>query len=197
MRSFRKQHFPNLFTKRIFFLFFLLILVPFNPPNTLSAQEEAPEYIIKAGYIYNFTKFVLWPEKVKREIDNSGMRLCLVGEDPFGNILDRVANRFKRKNKDLAVKREVALGEIPHCHILFVSPSEKHNINKILLSAKGFPVLVIGDSPGFGQLGVGINFFNQSNNVRFEINPEALNKAGLWVDSALLEIARIVGNREM
>jgi len=126
------------------------------------------------------------------KIEEGGLNFCLAGEDPFGKILDKLAKKLKKKNRDLLVTTPVSTEEMRQCHILFVSQSEKIKINQILQRVRGYPVLVIGDTPGLAKKGVGINFFLQKNKIRFEINREALKKAGLVVSSELLNLARIV-----
>jgi hypothetical protein len=53
--------------------------------------------------------------------------------------------------------------------------------------------LTIGDTEGFTQRGVMVNFYMENNRVFFEINPNAAMRAGLKISSALLRIAGIAG----
>jgi len=193
--------FDSIFDKFIrvsyFFIALLFFIHCFGLPRSFAASLDSREYVLKAGYIYNFTKFIKWPEEANREIENGGLNFCLMGEDPFGKILDKIAKILKKKNRALLVTPQVSLEEMPECHILFVNESEKSNVNQILLRVREYPVLVIGDTPGFAEKGVGINFFLQNNKLRFEINREALKKSGLVVSSELLNLARIVTGRKM
>ncbi|MFQ5442977.1 MAG: YfiR family protein [Nitrospinales bacterium] len=185
----------KIFRVSSFFITFIFLISCFALPHSIAASPDSREYNLKAGYIYNFTKFIKWPEEASREINDRGLNFCLVGEDPFGEILDRFAKKLKKKNRDLVVIPQVTTEEMPQCHILFVSQSEESKVNKILLRVREYPVLVIGDTPGFAKKGVSINFFIQKNKIRFEINREALKKAGLVVSSELLNLARIVAGR--
>lgn len=164
----------------------------FGLSPSFAAGPDSREYVLKAGYIYNFTKFIKWPKGATRAIENGGLKFCLAGEDPFGKILDRFSEKLKKKNKILVITAPVSYEEMPQCHILFVSSSEKSNVRKIIRRVSKHPVLVIGDTPGFAKKGVGINFFLQQNKIRFEINRQALERAGLTVSSELLNLARIV-----
>jgi hypothetical protein len=190
--------FSNKIPRARYFLIALFILTHlFGLPNSFAASPDSREYILKAGYIYNFTKFIKWPEEADREIKNRKLNFCLAGKDPFGNILDQLAKNLKKKNRDLVVTRPVVIAEMRQCHILFVSQSEKSNITQVLQRVREYPVLVIGDTPGFAEKGVSINFFLQKNQIRFEINREALERAGLTVSSELLNLARIIFGREI
>ena len=52
--------------------------------------------------------------------------------------------------------------------------------------------MTVGNAPGFTRQGGIINFIMQDNRVRFEINPEAADRAGLRISSKLLQLATIV-----
>lgn len=187
----------NFFRAGYFSIVFFISILWFGPAPSVAANPDSREYVLKAGYIYNFTKFIKWPKKASDAIENGGLSFCLAGEDPFGTVLDKFSRKLKKKNKHLVIKKQVSIEEMPQCHILYVSPSEKSNVDQILRRVKNYPVLVIGDTPGFAEKGVGINFFLQQNKIRFEINREALKRAGLVVSSELLHLGRIVPGREM
>ena len=54
-------------------------------------------------------------------------------------------------------------------------------------------MLTVGDTKGFVDQGVIINFILEGSKVRFEIKPEAADRAGLRISSKLLQLAlRIV-----
>ena len=180
-----------------FYLTLLISIYGLVLSPSFAAGPDSREYVLKAGYIYNFTKFIKWPEEATQEINNKGLNFCLAGKDPFGNILDKFSEKLKEKTRSLVVTPRVSMKDMRQCHILFVSQSEKSNVNEILLRVRGYPVLVIGDSPGFAKNGVSINFFLQKNKIRFEINREALKRSGLVVSSELLNLARIVEGRKM
>lgn len=79
------------------------------------------------------------------------------------------------------------------CHLLFVSSSEINRIARILDLVKNSPVLVVGDTPEFEGMGVGINFYIQENKVRFKIDKEAVERPGLKISSELLGLAEMGG----
>ena len=190
--------FSNKLPRASYFLIALLIFSPcFGLSPAFAASPDSREYVLKAGYIYNFTKFIKWPEEASRGIENGGLNFCIAGEDPFGNILGSFAKKLKKKNGTLIITPRVSFKDMRQCHILFVSGSEKSNVNQILLRVREYPVLVIGDTPSFAEKGVGINFFLEKNKIRFEMNREALKRAGLVVSSELLNLARIVSGRKM
>jgi hypothetical protein len=134
-------------------------------------SPDSSEYLIKAGFIYNFAKLVEWPTTAFPQPD-SPIVIGILGNDPFGGTLD-----FK---------------DAKDCNILFVGLSEKEHIDSVVEAMKGLPILTIGDAPGFAKRGGIINFTLEDNKVRFEVNVEAAKHADLTISSRLLTLATIV-----
>jgi len=74
---------------------------------------------------------------------------------------------------------------------LFIAESEKKNIEKIVSITSGLPVLTIGETDGFSEKGILVNFFEENKKLRFEINETAVLKSQLKMSYYLLNTARI------
>lgn len=156
------------------------------------AAEPAPtEYEIKAAFIYNFAKYVEWPESNGPD-SGEAFIIGVLGEDPFGPLLDQLARSKTVGDKPIVVRRFDSFADYTPCHILFVAASERDRLPAILEKLADSPVLVIGDTPGFARRGVAVNFVIEHSKVRFEINPAAAARAGLKISSKLLRLAKIV-----
>ncbi len=157
------------------------------------AQDDtaAGEYEIKAAFLYNFAKFVEWPDGAFPAAD-SPIRLGVLGKDPFGEILDRTLKGRKVGGRGFQIERFDDVEKIKSCHIAFIPASCKDRMEAALESLKCRPVLAVGETPGFARSGGIINFFLQENKVRFEINPDAAARADLKISSKLLHLARVV-----
>ena len=156
--------------------------------------SDSSEYLIKAGFIYNFAKLVEWPTASFAQPD-SPIVIGILGEDPFGATLDRIVADKKINGRGFAVKRvkwSRDFKDLRDCNILFVSSSEKEHIESVIDAMKSLPILTIGDAPGFAKRGGIINFMLEDNKVRFEVNVEAAKHADLTISSRLLTLARIV-----
>src|SRR5260370_32663018 len=64
-------------------------------------SSDSSEYLIKAGFIYNFAKFVEWPPTAFSQPD-SPIVIGLFGTDPFGNLIHRIV-----ENKKIATRGNV------------------------------------------------------------------------------------------
>lgn len=154
------------------------------------AAEATGEYEVKAAFVYNFTKFVEWPESAFPGPD-APLSICVIGEDPFGGALDSLRAKTV-KNRKVAVKRAGTAEEARGCHVLFIGPMQEDRADRILSSLKGAPVLLTGDVDRFVRRGGMIGFFMERHKVVFEINENAAKNAGLRISSQLLKLARTV-----
>jgi len=158
-------------------------------PSFADAQASG-EYQVKAAFLYNFAKFVEWPESAFPE-PGMPFAICVIGDDLFGGALDGLRAKTV-KNRKVVVKRISGPSETGGCHVLFISQADEDRVNDLLLSLKGRPALVVGDTERFVRRGGMIGFFMERNKVVFEINENAAKKAGLQISSQLLKLSRTV-----
>jgi hypothetical protein len=159
-----------------------------------SDSSDSSEYLIKAGFIYNFAKLVEWPTAAFAQPD-SPIVIGILGDDPFGATLDRIVADKKINGRGFVVKRlkwSKDLKDLKDCNILFVSSSETEHLDSLVDTVKWLPILTIGDATGFAKRGGIMNFTLEDNKVRFEVNVDAAKHADLTISSRLLTLARIV-----
>ena len=159
-----------------------------------SASAASSEYLIKAGFIYNFAQLVQWPSAAFSQAD-SPIVIGILGTDPFGTSIDRVVENKKLDGRSLVVKRlrwSKDLKDLTECNILFVSTSEKEHISDVINIVKLLPIRTIGETPGFAARGGMINLTLEDNKIRFEVNMGAAKQANLNISSRLLALAKIV-----
>jgi hypothetical protein len=155
-------------------------------------SEQVAEYQVKAEFIERFTRFVEWPERARSE---SSFVIGIVGANPFDGYLERIAHDRKIKGKGIEI-RSVRVEETGNCDVVFVASSERKNLPAILARTRSRPVLTIGDTAGYAEKGVLINFYNAGDQVRFEINESAAEQSGLKISSKLFKLARVVEGGE-
>ena len=153
------------------------------------AQESPPtEYQLKAAFLLNFAKFVEWPSAAFAD-STSPIVLGILGENPFGDVLERTIRDKTINNRTLVVKGFRSSAEATNCHILFISTSEKARLPEILAGLRGASMLTVGETDRFTESGGMINFVRQGNKIRFQINEVAAKGVGLKISSKLLSLA--------
>src|SRR5438477_11217331 len=143
------------------------------PTSAQSTSAAAPsEYLIKAGFTYNFAKLMQWPDRAFAQPD-SPIVIGILGTDPFGNTLRDVLAGKNANGRSFVIKRLKFSAELKDCNILFVSASETAHVDEILRAVRGLPILTIGETPSFARRGVIINVVIEEVKIRFEVNVEA------------------------
>jgi hypothetical protein len=158
-------------------------------------REAALEYEVKAAFLYKFAKFVEWPEDAP-VADRPAVVIGVLGVDPFGEALDAAVRGKTVNGRALSVRRFAELRDLEPCQILFVSASEGRRLPEILTRLGGSPVLTVGEPETFTRDGGIVRLVTEDNKVRFEINVDAAEHAGLRISSKLLALARIVHGRD-
>jgi hypothetical protein len=168
-----------------------LIVAAANALVTPTLAQRPDEYQVKAAYLYGFGRFVEWPQTAPATADGAFV-LCVLGDDPFGRLLDQVAEGGSLKNQPVAVRRIGRPEDGTSCDTLFVSASEQSRLPRILAVLGRQPVLTVGDSLEFAQRGGMIGFSMEGSRVRFTVNLAAAQDAGLMLQSELLRVAASV-----
>ncbi|MBI1824306.1 MAG: YfiR family protein [Nitrospirae bacterium] len=157
----------------------------------IQATPSSPnEYQVKAAFLYNFAKFVEWPQEAIA--GGQPFVIGILGQDPFGNELDEAVAGKTVREKKITVKRFSKIEEAIHCHLLFISNSEDQNLAQILRRLEGAPVLTVSDMGQFAEKGGVIQLVTDQNKIHFAINMAAAERVGLKPSSQLLKLSRII-----
>lgn len=167
----------------------LLCLAFLLSPALLFADDASIEYKIKAGYLYNFTKFITWPED-KAETFN----LCILGNDPFGDLINPIENKtaFGRPIKLFRFNNDLKSDQ--RCHILYINAPGNIAISlkNALVVRDHVNTLTVGETEEFAKQGGMIGFVSRQNKIKIQINLNAVKQSGLIVSAKLLEVAEII-----
>ena len=150
-------------------------------------SNQLPEYKVKVAFLYNFTRFIDWPQISP----SSDFSVCILGLNPFGEELDAI-NGKPVKDRKVVTRLIKNVRDIEGCDCLFVSDSEKQNLGDIFRAVGERNVLTVGDMKGFAEAGGVIQFVMQESKIRFFINLTGARRAGLKISSKLLELAKDV-----
>ena len=161
--------------------------------TSAGAQEpsQAPEYRIKAAFLYNFTLYTEWPAAAFEKAD-SPIVLAIAGDDPFGNELDAAVRGKTVRGRSIEVRRYGSADDLAPCHLLYLSNAEAKQLPQVLRRFPDAKPLTVAETEDFTRVGGVIRFFVDENKVRFEVNTDAAGRARLKISSKLLHLARVV-----
>jgi YfiR/HmsC-like len=157
-------------------------------PSLHAQQPKASEFQVKAAYLYNFGRFVQWPDESGAD-RNESFEICVLGTDPFGQALDATLAGGTIGGKSVAAKRITKPQDVDSCRILFISSSEESHLKEDLAALDKTRVLTVSDIPRFSERGGMIGFILDGNRVRFDVNLDSAQGAGLTLSSELLKVA--------
>ncbi len=171
----------------------ILAAAALTPEAPLRAQSKTVgEYEIKAAFLYNFARYVDWPRE-NLPAPGEAFVLTVLGEDPFGDALDKMIRDRTIHDRPLAVRRVARVEDVGNTQILFIARSEADDLPRILQRLEAAPILTVGETPQFAERGGMIRFRREGERIGFDINLSSSERARLRISSQLLKLARIVG----
>ena len=150
------------------------------------------EYPLKALFLYNFGGYVEWPDEAFTA-DDQPFVIGILGNAPLDDTLHEIALERKVAGRRIAIERYATLDAVRTCQILFVARDVAPAQQRLAIEHfRGRPVLVVGETEHFAAQGGCVNFYIESNKIRFEINLEAARQQHLRISAKLLALAKIV-----
>lgn len=140
---------------------------------------------LKAGYVFNFAKFVEWSPTAATE----PLTVCFLGA---AGVHDAFAMDIRNKRagtRPMAARRIETLDEVPSCDVLYVD-AQALNDEGDAPTTPG--LLTVSDAKAFVRRGGVIELFTDSNRLRFNVNVGNAQRAGLRISSNLLQLAAAV-----
>lgn len=161
-----------------------------------AVRAEAPTRAqLEATFLFKFLQYVEWPSRAFPGVDAPYI-IGVLGNDPVAASLDEIVAGEQLKGRRIETRHCSTVSQVGRCHVLFIASSEAARLPSILDKLKGRSILTVSDSPDFAQRGGMIGFFDQDRKIRFQINMDAAQGAGLSISSKLLQLAQIVHTSE-
>ncbi len=159
-------------------------------PGLAAANSEDQ---VKAAFLFNFARYVEWPEAAFADATAS-IRLCLLSDAAFQQVLSETVSGRSVGRRPVGVETIASLDAAGGCHLLFLDDSVPAEGVAVAGQLGELAVFTISDRGGFAAGGGIANFILVDQKIRFEINPSAARRAGLKISSSLLRLAKIVGD---
>lgn len=154
------------------------------------ATPKVPsEYDVKLVYLYNFTRFIQWPNDAFSDSE-SPYAICVLGDIPSKDSALQLQKKRSR-NRPISIQFLESNNETDNCHILFITKSVEFTTMNSIIREASENTLTIGESPGFAKHSGEIGFMlDNRNRVRVEINLHRAQQKKFDIRAKLLEIAR-------
>lgn len=151
------------------------------------------ETAVKAAFLPKFAPYAAWPSA---SVPPAGTPyvVCVVGHDPFGQLLDEAAAGQRRDSSPITVQRLSRIDGRSGCHIAYLGGSPAQPVAAALTALAGSPTLTVTDARVGRDRGM-VHFELKSGRVRFHIDDAAAARANLALSSKLLSLALSVKQR--
>ena len=176
----------------------LLLGLPVTAVPAATAMKPAPdspapsEYDIKAVFLYNFTRYLQWPD----ENGSEAFEIAVLGDSEILAPLREISAKKTVRSAPVIIRQCRDIGQIGHPHILFLARPATPMLRRVLEAAEGAGILTVGEEEGLAERGVAVNLVLRDGAVKFEMNEEALRGTGIQAGSQLLKLAILVGGEK-
>ena len=159
--------------------------------SSTDSADSAREDRLRAGYLFNFAKFIEWPDFTPEE----PLTVCFLGSPGTQAAFD-AGMGGKSIGTHRVVTREVKSRPASSgCRMMFVAASFTAAAN--FSSGNIEPALLtVGDAPDFLARGGIIELFTQDNHLRFNVSIDNARQASLRIGSDLLQLAAQVEDKK-
>lgn len=173
-------------TKYSFLVFWIIFA------NELRVQAQTyTEAEIKSAFICNFIKFTEWPA-AKFSSDTSSIVIGLLGQDPFGEALLKVARVTQVGKHKVRLVKVNSIAECKELHALYFGLVKDNNYKVYIEECIKYNILSISEYPDFTSLGGIINFAKIRNSrYGFQISTKNADLSRLILSAKLLKLAEL------
>jgi hypothetical protein len=158
------------------------------PGVARAADDPASDFAVKAAFLFNFAKFTEWPALAT----DATLTLCVVGDVRIAGALAETVRNQRIGGHAVDAKALGSDAALQSCHVLFLSMGEMRRSAGVLDALVGLPILTVSDAKDFVRSRGIVEFFIENGRMRFSINTDAADRAGLHLSSRLLGLAKVV-----
>ncbi len=161
------------------------VLADGKPAESISEDQA------RAGFLYQIAQYVQWPGAAF-PLDGSPLRFCIMGQDSVAANLEAAVRGKSIQGHALVVMRAREITHLQGCQVAYIGPVRERALRDLFDTWMYPPVLLVGESSRFTEMGGMVNLAFTEGRVSFEINTAAAERAGLVFRSQLLRFARLV-----
>ncbi len=166
---------------------FILCIITGMPGQAMAGKDEdGSENLIRSAMVYNFCKFVQWPE-TDQDTLVLGVMVNPNKKTDFSSIEGKEV-----QDSYINVKPVHSNEDLAGCQLVFIPKDMENHLENTFATAQTESVLTISEIDGFCSQGGMIQLVERRGKLRFFINNKAAGESHLILSSQLLKMAKIV-----
>jgi hypothetical protein len=162
-----------------------VVLALFVSISSLVHAQERPTHEIHAAMLFNFIKYVQWPD----EGTAGEFVVGVMGDENVFSTLQKWYDGKPKGSKKYVIKKLGSPEEAGSCQVVYIGKSKNRDFDEVRTSTTGKSVLTVTDGNGLGHKGSCINFKVIDGKLKFELNQATVNASNLKVSSQLSSMA--------
>lgn len=171
--------------KKLFLLILSLVSFSAYSQNVPEFEGKDTAAMIKASYLYHFSKNVDWPPELKK----GNFVISIMGGSTLHQELVKKYNNKQIGSQQIEIRKLSRTLNISQCHLLFVGAEYDDFLPEIAETLKNSATLIVAESKSSLEQGAAVNFVVQDSNLFFELDVENATKRNLFVGSTLKSLA--------
>ena len=174
----------------IIHLLVTLLLLTLLTSGARAQPAPVSEYAVKSALLFKLPRFVYLP----RLEGGTQVSLCVLGKNPFGGALARLA-QTPIDGRSVQVRQHDEASQVLDCDFVFVARSEAAQLRSTLARLADAPVVTVSDIDGFARAGGMVELApnpDGSGALSILINRKAAQAQRVQFNAQLLRLATIV-----
>jgi TonB family protein len=170
----------------------LCIILAFSGLQLLSlAQQQSPsESQVKAAYLLNFARLAEWPPAALPD-GPSPFDICIgASNESFLQVVKSVIAGKMIGTHPVTVRPANSEDDLNSCQIIFFRASGKKHTEAAFENLPRTGVLLVGEDESFLRQGGMINLVRDHGSIRFDVNPDAMDRSEIHFSSKILAMAK-------
>jgi YfiR/HmsC-like len=151
-----------------------------------SAQTEKPMHEIHAQMMYNFIKYIQWPDEAGDFV------VGIFGEDDVLHTMKTNYDGKSVRTRKYVIKKITSPAEAAECTVVYIGKNKSGQFDGVKQAIGTKSILTITDSSNLGKKGSCINFKVIDGKLKFELNQESVAAGSLKVASQLSSMAIVL-----
>ena len=160
--------------------------------TAMSVSASEPQDELKAAVVLTFLRYSEWPEPAAR----GPLTVGVVGRPSLRLKLKTVLEDRQVNDRPVLVRELRPPFDPKCCQVVYVATNKLPEMEEALAGVHGHgPVLTIGESERFLEIGGMVNLTLVDGHMSFVVNLDAVDRAGVQISSRLLRLGTVKGKR--
>jgi hypothetical protein len=165
-----------------------LVLAAVCTAHAAVGGADVTQPALNAAFLFNFAKFTEWPAAARK----GPLNLCVLKDDASERALAKLVADARIDDRPLQVESGVTRSRLRGCHVLYIGDVPAAEARAIVADLRDASVLTVSNGEKFARHGGVIGLVIDAGKMRFAVNNDAAQRAGIKLAAQLLSLATLV-----